>query len=149
MYLGSDTTLVSPGASPVTLTPGGWGVEFSLLRALQVSICLDTLYICFTNTLGVHRAHPGSFCAIFDLPRWGDQNRKNRDCTRTRHAIGPRFGVLILMPTFVGFAPLPRSRVHICLFGNGGRVSTHILLPHLVRSPQPLDALLTCFTGYI
>jgi len=32
MYLGSDTTLVSPGASPVTLTPGGGGGNFSIVR---------------------------------------------------------------------------------------------------------------------
>ena len=125
------------------------GVEISVLCALQVSTCLDTLYIYFTNILEVYRAHPGSFCAIFDLPCWGGQNRKNRDYARTRRAIGSWFGTLILVPMFVGFAPLPRCRIHICLFGNGGRVSTHILLPRLVRSLQSLGALLTYSTGYI
>ena len=139
---------MSPGASPVTLTPGV-GVEISSLCALQVSTCLDALYIYFTNILEVYRAHPGPFRTIFDLPRWGGQNRKSRDYARTRRAIGSWFRSLILVPMFVGFAPLPRCRIHICLFGNGGHVSTHILLPHLVRSLQSLSALLTYFKGYI
>ena len=33
IYLGSDTTLVSPGASPVTLTSGGGGGKTLILSA--------------------------------------------------------------------------------------------------------------------
>ena len=97
MYLGSDTIPVSPGASPVTLAPGV-GVEISSSCVLQVSVCLYTLYIYFTDITEVYRANPGPFRAIFDLPRWGGQNRKNRDCARTRRAIVSRFSTLILVP---------------------------------------------------
>jgi hypothetical protein len=33
VYLGFDTTLVSSGTSPATLTPGGGGGNFPLVRA--------------------------------------------------------------------------------------------------------------------
>jgi len=33
IYLGFDTTLVSSGASPVTLTPGGGGINLLIVRA--------------------------------------------------------------------------------------------------------------------
>ena len=32
IYLGFDTTLVSPDASPVTLTPGGGGINLLIVR---------------------------------------------------------------------------------------------------------------------
>ena len=33
IYLGFDTTLVSSGARPVTLTPGGGGINLLIVRA--------------------------------------------------------------------------------------------------------------------
>ena len=79
----------------------------------------------------------------------GGQNRKNRDCARTRRVIDSRFGALILVHIRVKYAFLPRRRVHFCLFGIDGRVSSYILLPHFVRSLRSLGALLTFFTDYI
>jgi len=122
IYLGSDTKMVSPGASPVTLTPGGGGVEICLLHALQVITCLQTLYICFTDIPEVERAHPGPFCAISDPPRWGDQNRKNRDFTRTRFAIVSRVEALILVHICMGFALFPRCRFSRFHPGRCGRI---------------------------
>jgi len=58
---------------------GGGGIII-LPRVLQVNNHLDTLYIYFTNVGELERAYPGQFRAVFDTPRQGGQNRKNRDC---------------------------------------------------------------------
>ena len=51
-------------------------MEIPLLCALQVSLCLQTLYVYSTDITEVELAHPGPFYAIFDLHCWGGQNRK-------------------------------------------------------------------------
>ena len=50
-----------------------------LTRVLQVSNCLDILYIYYTDIVELERAHPGPFRVIFDPPCYGGQNHKNRD----------------------------------------------------------------------
>jgi len=51
IYLGFDTVPVSPGASPVTFTPGVGGGGFPLLHVLQVSSCLDIPLSYSTNVI--------------------------------------------------------------------------------------------------
>ena len=95
-----------------------------------------------------NRAHPGPFRVIFDPSRWGGQNHKFCDCARTRHTVVSRFGALISVHIYVGFAPLPRCRVQVCCFGGSRCVSTSILIPHLVRPFSSARTLLTCFLQY-
>jgi len=76
-----ETLFGSPGACLGTPSPGrgGRGI-IPLPRVLQVSNYIDTLYIYFTSVGELERAHPGQFRAVFDPPRQGGQNHKNRDC---------------------------------------------------------------------
>ena len=50
-----------------------------LPRVLQVSNCLDILYIYYIDIVELERARPGPFRVIFDPPCYGGQNHKSRD----------------------------------------------------------------------
>jgi hypothetical protein len=80
------------------------------------------MYIYVTDIAEVERGHPGQLRGISDLPRWGGQNRKNRDSARTWRAIALHFGALILVPIFVGLTLLPRCRVSRFRFGTCGHI---------------------------
>ena len=94
--------------------------------ALQVSTCLNILYIYFTDIGKMYRAHPGPLRADFDPSHQGGQNRKNRDSVRTRRAVVSPFWALILVPIGMGFTPLQRRRISCSHLGRCGRFGAKI-----------------------
>jgi len=95
IYLGFNTTLVSSGAGPGTLTREVV-VKNPSLCILRVSIHLGVLSIHFTDIGKEDRAHPGLFRASFDPSHLGGRNCKNCDCTRMWRAVVLPFGHLFL-----------------------------------------------------
>ena len=140
-----DTTRVSSGVSPVTLTPGGGGGNLFIVCPTGKYLFVYSVYL-FTDIIEGDRAHPGPFRAIFGPPSQGGQNRKNRDCARTRCAVVSTFGAHTLVCIPERITPLPRRRVYVCRFGCGGRVSTLIVVSHSVRLFLSLDTFLTYST---
>jgi hypothetical protein len=77
-----ETLFGSLGAGPGTRFSrfSGVGVIIPLPRVLQVSGCIQSVYIYCADTTEWNRVHPGLFCVVSDPPCWGSQNSKNRDC---------------------------------------------------------------------
>ena len=62
----------------------------------------------------------------------GGRNTKNRDCGQLQCAVVSRFQVFLLVHIGEWIVPFLCCHVYVCCFSSCGRVSAHILLPHLV-----------------